>query len=436
MSGTVEKLNRAVEEASPALAHALSPLGRRAAFPRDVPFQAAQAREARFNATIGQITDGEGTIEALPTLWSRLEPLAPADRNRAFLYSPVEGIPEVRRRWRDWQRRGQPAERPSTLPVVTVGLTHGVSVVADLFVGEGSAAVVPAPFWGNYRQIFAVRNGGRVLPAPAFCDGRFDPGTVGRAAAELPAGEPLVAVLNFPSNPAGYSPTDEERRALADDLAAVAAERPVVALCDDAYAGLVYDETIERASIFWDLIGVHPNLVPVKVDGATKEFCFFGGRVGFVTFPFEPDSEIAAALESKVKYCVRASVGSPVAASQMILLEALREERIEEETEAMRRLLEERYGVLMEALAGVDRELLRPLPCNSGSFALVELTEALGLDAETVRQHLLREEDVGLIAVPPRYLRIAFCSVKPSALPELVERLERGVRTLVAGRSG
>src|SRR5688572_31950364 len=38
----------------------LSPLGRRAFFPPDIPFQAAQARGKTYNGTIGQITDGYG----------------------------------------------------------------------------------------------------------------------------------------------------------------------------------------------------------------------------------------------------------------------------------------------------------------------------------------------------------------------------------------
>ena len=45
-----------------------------------------------------------------------------------------------------------------------------------------------------------------------------------------------------------------------------------------AYAGLVYEPDVPRVSLFWDLIGSHSNLVPVKVDGATRELSFFAGR--------------------------------------------------------------------------------------------------------------------------------------------------------------
>lgn len=443
MVETLEAANDAIEAASPALHRALSPLGRRAFFPQDIPFQAAQARGKRFNGTIGQITDGRGGAVPLPSLAAGLAGLPAEARNRALLYSPVEGIPELRHRWREWQRRDlQEAGGPvagagavSSLPVVTVGLTHALALTADLFGGEGRVLAVPGPFWGNYRQVFALRTGVRVVSAPAFAGLRYDPGSLSGAlaGAGLAAGDPALALVNFPANPGGYSPTAGERRELVESLARVAEERPLVVLCDDAYAGLIYEEEIPSRSLFWDLQGRHPNLVPVKIDGATKELAFFGGRVGFLTFPFEPGSAVAAALESKVKCLLRASVGSPVATSQVLALHALESGRAAAEVEAVRRLLAGRYRALRVALGACDPALLRPLPFNSGCFALVALgnrARAAGLSADRVRRHLLEAEDTGLVAVGEEHLRIAHCSVAEEDLPELVRRLERGVAAL------
>lgn len=444
-----KQLNDTIRDASPALAAALSPLGSRAAFPQDIPFQAAQARQKAYNGTIGQITDGHGGAVPLPSMAAALGGLGDAERNRALLYSPVEGIAEARQLWRRWQRDrigdvpgGADALR-STLPLVTIGLTHGLSLIADLFAGAPDgrprAVAVPQPFWGNYRQSFALRTGARIVSAPAYRDGRFNPTALGEAlaGADLAPGEPALAVANFPSNPGGYSPTPEEREQVVASLVAVAEERPLVVVADDAYAGLVYEEGIPARSIFWDLQGRHPNLVPVKVDGATKELSFFGGRVGFITFPFEPDSPVAKALESKVKCLVRAGIGSPVAASQAILLASLRHEEVDAEVERVRRLLAGRYRALRAALDEVDPQHLAPMPFNSGCFALVELGEApiaAGLAADEVRRHLLDAEDTGLVSIGERFLRVAHCSVDEADLPELVRRLARGVADLVARR--
>jgi aspartate/methionine/tyrosine aminotransferase len=422
--------NQAIREASVTLWAALSPLGRRVSYPRGIPFQAAEARSKAFNGTIGQITDGRGAPLALPLVERALSGLDDADRRAGLLYSPVSGLPALREAWRRWQRRDVAEGLASTLPLVTVGLTHGLALIADLFAGEGRAVAVAAPFWGNYRQTFAVRTGAKVLPAPAYRDGLYNPRFVEEALADVAAGEPALAIVNLPSNPGGYSPTARERDELLASLCREAERRPLVVICDDAYAGLVYEEGVPSESLFWPLQDLHPQLIPIKVDGATKELSLFGGRVGFLTFPFEALSDVAAALVSKVMCLLRATVGSPVALAQVVLLQALREDGIAAEVEQVRQELAARYRVLVSALAEVESPLVRPLPCNAGCFSLLELGE--GIDAESVRRHLLAEHDTGLVSIDGRYLRIAFCSVAKEDLPELVRRLRRAIEEVVA----
>ena len=61
--------------------------------------------------------------------------------------------------------------------------------------------------------------------------------------------------------------------------------KPIVVICDDAYNGFVYENDRITRSPFHELADADPaRVLPIKVDGATKELCFFGGRVGFVTF--------------------------------------------------------------------------------------------------------------------------------------------------------
>ncbi len=436
MSELLARVNSAIEEASPALFSSLSSLGRRLAYPPGIPFQAGQARGKSYNATIGQLTDGAGQALSLASLEAGLSALGAARRNKALLYSPAAGIPEVRQAWRRRQRARVGATAPATtLPIVTVGLTHGLSLVADLFCGEGSVVSVVAPFWGNYRQTFGVRRGARLLSSPSYVDDgqgpRYQAEGVAEALRDLPPGEPAVVVVNLPSNPSGYSLTREERARLRLALVDAAQARPIVAICDDAYAGFVYEEEIPRDSMFWELADQHPNLTPIKVEGATKELSFFGGRVGFLTFPFAADSAIAEALESKIMDLSRATIGSPVSASQIVVLGALESATLDEEIEALRQRLAARYRILRDRLATLDPALGRALPFNSGCFALIELVE--GLDSEAVRQCLLAEHDTGLIAIAPRYLRIAHCSVRGAALPELVDRLERGAAQVANG---
>ncbi|HEX5761018.1 MAG TPA: hypothetical protein VF121_17655, partial [Thermoanaerobaculia bacterium] len=90
-----------------------------------------------------------GTERALareaPALWGALSPLGRRLAEGAGV-SPagVEalGSPELRDRWRGWQRRAAPAAA-STRPAMTIGLSHALSLVADLFAGPGRLVAVP-----------------------------------------------------------------------------------------------------------------------------------------------------------------------------------------------------------------------------------------------------------------------------------------------------
>lgn len=367
------------------------------------------------------------------SLASRLILESEEDRRAVGAAPPVLGLAELRERWRSWQRRGVREEVPSSLPIVTAGLSHSLSLLADLFGGERAVVAVSAPFWGNYRQAFATRTGAEIRTGPAYVGGRYNPEFAAQALHDLPLGQPALVLLNIPSNPGGYTPDVAEREATIASLRAEADRRPLLVICDDAYAGLTFEPEISPASLVWDLVGLHPQLVPVKVDGATKEFSFFGGRIGFLTFAVPPASPTARSLEDRLALLLRSSVGSASGASQVLLLQALRTDGIEAQVEEVRLLLEGRYRALKGALAQADADLLQVLPFNSGCFALVEISETLGIDSESARRSLLQRWETGLISLAPRYLRIAHCSVDAASLPELATRLQRGIAAL-AGR--
>ena len=213
--------------ARPALLALLSDLGREAVYPPDIPFQAAQARGKRYNATIGQITDGHGRILAPPSLARQIESLG-GDRNAALLYSAVEGREPLRRRWRE-RHRPAGTTAPSSLPLVVAGLTHGLSLVADLFCDRGRAVVIPAPFWGNYRQIFALRRGGRVVPAEVYRGGRFDPGAIRAALDALPGRRAGAGAPQSARQPGGLlADRAPSRTRVVEALAAAASRRPLL----------------------------------------------------------------------------------------------------------------------------------------------------------------------------------------------------------------
>lgn len=315
-----------LKAASPALWAALSPLARPLRLPANfLPQQTAEARGKTFNATIGQITDGKGRAVPIGAVAEALGGLDGELRNRALLYSPVEGFADLRARWRERQRRGVAEAIPSSLPIATAGPILALSLAADLFLAPGRLALLPDLAPGTYEGVFSLRTGALVKKIPAGPAGLPEPGALSAGLGEGHPGEPVLIAVRCPPPPDAPRPDRAARSALRDALAAAAAARPVVVVVDDLWERpqeLGRADGGEGASPFWDLAGLHPNLIAVKVDGADA-LGFPGGRLGFLTFGFEAGSVAAQALEEKVKILQRAVVGSPSATSQAVLLHGL-----------------------------------------------------------------------------------------------------------------
>jgi len=411
-------LNATLARELPAAFRCLSPLGRRAVFPKGIPWQAAEARDAAINATVGQITDGQGNPMPLDRLATVAQPL-PA--SRCFLYSPIDGPPDIGAAWQARQRAlaGEPPVHTS-LPVVTHGLTHAISIASDLFVDDETDVVLPNPYWENYDLLFGLRASPRRLTYDAFDGDGFNVGGLADALGQVR--NKAMVVLNFPGNPTGYQPTPEEARQIA---AVLHAHRgPAVVVTDDAYQGFVYAEGRQTRSLFWEIAeGADlDRLLPIKVDGATKELVFFSSRVGFVShLTSGPGAD--AALRSKIKFLIRGTVGSASGPALAMVAEALADPDLDRNFEARRKVMAGRWATLRESLSGISPRRATVRPFHGAFFGL--LTLALDLDAEHLRQQLIAEHGLGTIAFPEvNALRVAFCSIHRDRLPEVGRALE------------
>ena len=96
--------------------------------------------------------------------------------------------------------------------------THGLSLLADLFVDAGDTVILHDLFWGNYRLIFEDRMGAHLLTFPLFATaGTLNLEALERLLKEL-KGEKVIVLLNFPNNPTGYSPSKSEGKQLLELL--------------------------------------------------------------------------------------------------------------------------------------------------------------------------------------------------------------------------
>ena len=203
-------------------------------------------------------------------------PIQNLPAEQIVLYTTTSGNPQLRALWA--HRLQTQGCGTISKPIVTQGLTHGLSIVADLFTDASSTVILPNPGWGNYQHIFGTRRGANIQTYRPVSREGLDLNAIDEALDSAPEG--AVMVLNFPSNPIGYSPTLAEAHELAKRIHAH--PRPLVVITDDAYQGMVWEPGLQSGSLFPLLNqGTNEQILNVKVDGATKELFFFGGRVDF-----------------------------------------------------------------------------------------------------------------------------------------------------------
>jgi aspartate/methionine/tyrosine aminotransferase len=434
MNPIAQELNQIIEEANPHLMEMLSPVGEQLFFPKGILTQSAEAKVKahRFNATAG-IAREKGHTMRLDSVMNLIDQLRPSE---TITYAPSYGIPELRNLWREqiYLKNPSLSEKTISLPVVSSGITHGISVFADVWIDAGDVVILPEPMWGNYNMIFTVRKGATIKQFPIFDDnGGFNlPAFEEQIKAVAQTNSKVVVMLNFPHNPSGYSISRTEGEAIVETLTAVAASGTnVIAVTDDSYFGLFYEEQTLKESLFALLAERHPRLLAVKLDGCTKENFVWGLRIGFITYGIRTQNDPAAvyeALEKKTAGCVRGSISNASHLSQRLVLLSMQSSAFQNEKSEKFEILKSRA----ERVKGVLKDpkfndLWDVYPFNSGYFMCLKLKT---VDAEKLRRHILDTYGVGLIAIGERNLRIAFSCTEEEDIPEIFDIVYRGIKDI------
>jgi len=433
MNPIAQELNEIIKEANPNIYDMLSSKGKNLYFPRGILSQSAEAKEkaSTYNATIGIATEN-GVPMHIPSVMSYI-PLAP---DKSLSYAPSFGLLNLRKTWQQHMVRKNPSLKGKeiSLPIVTNAITHGLSVTADMWIDENDVMVLPDKIWGNYNLIFTLLHGAKITQYPLFSSQRgFNLSAFeDTLRAEALKREKIAVLLNFPNNPTGYTPTGSEGKGIVEVLIRLAEEgKNVLAIMDDAYFGLFYDARSMKESLFALLAGVHPRIMAIKLDGATKESYVWGLRVGFITYGTSLKGnprDAYDALERKTAGAVRGTISNSPHLSQSIILGSLTSENYTIEKEEKFRIMLNRASRVKEVLANKKyEEAWDVYPFNSGYFMCLRLKT---VDAEELRLHLLNRYGVGIISLGKTDIRVAFSCVEEEDTPELFDIIFQGVKDL------
>ncbi|TFG00179.1 MAG: aminotransferase class I/II-fold pyridoxal phosphate-dependent enzyme [Promethearchaeota archaeon] len=443
------------------LFNVFSELGQRIYLPDGIFHWSGRAKkEAEIIGTIGtaygyekDFIDG-GLDNWAPLYLDSFKNYTNIDITSVVPYASIGGLQELRNIWKEWiiykagyknkeSRKTEQLERYITLPTVTQGITNGLFMVGSLFLNEGDFIISPNKRWGNYDNIFSKNLNAEIKSFDFFRNKQFNLEGFEQAIIEVAEKqEKILIILNFPNNPTGYTPLKSERDAIIQKLKETqkSIDKPIIIFVDDAYEPYVYNDNSIDHSIFYELMELDENIIPIKLDGISKELLAYGGRIGFVTIGLKPSwiqneeelKQLKQEINNKLEGLNRSSISNTNHFYQAVTLKMFEEigfEMIVQKREKNRNLLKNRYELINKELKKIENTEFSIDP-NSGGFFLFVNLDYDKIKATEFADHLLKKYKVGVIPIEKpeiniNGIRIAYCSIDINDISEMVDRIHK-----------
>jgi len=226
------------------------------------------------------------------------------DENRTK-YTPVPGLPELRKAICEWHARELGSSYQTSECVVNVGGKHSIFNAVCALINPGDEVVIAAPYWVSYPDIVKYAGGTPVILETTEADN-----FVMRASAleKLITSRTRMVIADSPSNPSGaVIPPDEYAKVLA-----VCQRKGVWLLADECYSHFTYGDAKP-----FSIASVADSKNAVIVVGSfSKTFAMTGWRLGYVLAP-KPLVDAVTKLQSQ-------STSNPTSITQYAGIAAMR----------------------------------------------------------------------------------------------------------------
>ena len=159
--------------------------------------------------------------------------------------------------------------------IVTVGGKEALFLAFTVLVDEGDEVIIPSPYWVSYpEQVKLARGKVVVIDGPEDNGFRITPAQLEASLTD----RTRVLLLNYPSNPGGYSYS----RAQLEELAAVLSGRDVTVFCDEMYDRLIYGG---QAHVSWATLSDETYGKTLTFNAVSKSYAMTGWRLGYAAGP-------------------------------------------------------------------------------------------------------------------------------------------------------
>jgi aspartate aminotransferase len=192
--------------------------------------------------------------------------------NGFHAYTPVAGIPELRKVIAEKFKRDNNIDWKPENVIVSTGAKHSLANALAVMVNPGDEVIIFAPYWVSYSEMVKLAEGTSVILEGAFDnDFKVTPEQLEAAITD----RTKVVMYASPNNPTGSVYSEAELRAIA---AVIEKHENVFVLADEIYEYINFREEGHFS------IGSIPTIKErvITVNGMAKGFAMTGWRIGFI----------------------------------------------------------------------------------------------------------------------------------------------------------
>ena len=289
-------------------------------------------------------------------------------------YTSNQGMMELREAICEYlKEKFDVAYRPEEI-VVTVGASEGIDLALRAILNPGDEVLVPEPSYVSYKPCVTMAGG---IPVPidtkAENEFRVTPEEIRAAVTE----RTKAILLPYPNNPTGGIMRKEHLEAIVPAIL----ENDLIVISDEIYAELTYGG-IPHVSIA-SLPGMRERTI--LLNGFSKAFAMTGWRLGYVAAP-------PLFLDEMLKIHQYIIMCAPTM-SQYAGLEALKNDRREDELALMRDAYDERRRVMVDGFRAMGLDCFEP----QGAFYVFPSIQSTGLSSEEFCERLLYENQTAVV---------------------------------------
>ncbi|MBF0320734.1 MAG: pyridoxal phosphate-dependent aminotransferase [Nitrospirae bacterium] len=220
-------------------------------------------------------------------------------------YTPVGGIPELKNAIAGKLQKDNNLQYKPNEILVSVGAKHSLYNAAQALYSEGDEVIIPAPYWVSYPDQVLLNDATPVIVETSEEDlFVVSPEALSKAITK----KTRAIVLNYPSNPTGFTYGKKALEAIAE----IVVKNDIYVISDEIYEKLLYDG-LKHVSIA--SIGPEIKKRTIVINGFSKTYAMTGWRVGYAA----GDAAVIKAMENIQSQ----STSNPTSISQKAAIEAI-----------------------------------------------------------------------------------------------------------------